>query len=78
VLQGDFGYHYFCGTMKFAPGAAAAGTTDATWTAIYLGPPEHIKQIAILGFKALAGVAKANPTVAFVPVVVAALSIFTW
>ncbi len=69
--------------MKFAPGAAAAGTTDATWTATYvpvgdMGPPEHIKQIAIPGFKALAGVAKANPTVAFVPVVVAALSIFTW
>jgi hypothetical protein len=27
-------------------------------------PPEHIKQIAILVFKALAGVAKAKPTVA--------------
>ncbi len=40
--------------------------------------PEHIKQIAILVFKALAGVAKANPTVAFFLVVVAALSIFTW
>ncbi|KAH8941382.1 hypothetical protein BDL97_14G035700, partial [Sphagnum fallax] len=54
-------------TMKFAPGAAAAGTTDATWTATYvpvgdMGPPEHIKQIAILVVKALAGVAKADPT----------------
>jgi hypothetical protein len=29
-----------------------------------MGPPEHIKQIAILVFKALAGVAKAKPTVA--------------
>ncbi|CAK9203658.1 unnamed protein product [Sphagnum troendelagicum] len=69
VLQGDSRYHYFSATMKFAPGAAAAGTTDATWTATYvpvgdMGPPEHIKQIAILVFKALAGVAKANPTVA--------------
>ncbi|CAM6034805.1 unnamed protein product [Sphagnum compactum] len=68
VLQGDSRYLYFSATMKFAPGAAA-GTTDATWTATYvpvgdMGPPEHIKQIAILVFKALAGVAKAKPTVA--------------
>ncbi len=50
--------------MKFLPGAAA-GTTDAVWTATYvpvgdMGPPEQSKQIAILVFKALAGAAKAN------------------
>jgi hypothetical protein len=69
VLQGDPRYHYFSNTLKFAPGAAAAGTTDATWTASYIpvgdmGPPEDVKQFAILVFKALAGVAKAKPTVA--------------
>lgn len=68
VLQGDSRYQHFSATMKFAPGAAA-GTTDATWTATYvpvgdMGPPEHIKQIAILVFKALASGAKAKPTVA--------------
>jgi hypothetical protein len=50
--------------MKFVPGAAA-GTTQAKWTATYvpvsdMGPPEHIKAIAILVFKALAVAVKAN------------------
>jgi hypothetical protein len=50
--------------MKFVPGAAA-GTTDAMWTATYvpvgdMGPPAHIKEIAILVFKALACAVKAN------------------
>ncbi|CAK9865513.1 unnamed protein product [Sphagnum jensenii] len=64
VLEGDPRYHYFSAVMKFVPGAAA-GTTDAIWTATYvpvgdMGPPEHIKGIAILVFKALAVAAKAN------------------
>ncbi|CAM6016947.1 unnamed protein product [Sphagnum balticum] len=64
VLEGDTRYHYFSAVMKFVPGAAA-GTTDAMWTATYvpvgdMGPPEHIKAIAILVFKALAGAVKAD------------------
>ncbi len=64
VLEGDPRYHYFSAVMKFVPGAAA-GTTDAIWTATYvpvgdMGPPEHIKGIATLVFKALAVAAKAN------------------
>jgi hypothetical protein len=44
VLEGDPRYHYFSAVMKFVPGAAA-GTTDAMWTATYvpvgdMGPPE--------------------------------------
>ncbi|CAM6063607.1 unnamed protein product [Sphagnum tenellum] len=66
VLEGDPRYHYFSAVMKFIPGAAA-GTTDAIWTATYvpvgdMGPPEHIKGIAILVFKALAGAVEANYT----------------
>jgi hypothetical protein len=64
VLEGDPRFHYLSLVMKFLPGAAA-GTTDAVWTATYvpvgdMGPPEQSKQIAILVFKALAGAAKAN------------------
>ncbi len=64
VLEGDPRYHYFSAVMKFVPGAAA-GTTEAKWTATYvpvgdMGPPEHIKAIAILVFKALAVAVKAN------------------
>ncbi len=64
VLEGDPRYHYFSVVEKFVPGAAA-GTTDAIWTATYvpvgdMGPPENIKEITILAFKALAGAAKAN------------------
>ncbi len=64
VLEGDPRYHYFSAVMNFVPGAAA-GTTNAVWTATYvpvgdMGPPEHIKGIAILLFKALAGAAKAD------------------
>jgi hypothetical protein len=64
VLEGDPRYHYFSTIFKFVPGAAT-GTTDATWTAIYIpvgdmGPPEHIKEIAVLVFKALAVAFKAN------------------
>ncbi len=49
---------------KFVRGAAA-GTTDAIWTATYVpvgdnGPPEDSKRIAILVFKVLVGAAKAN------------------
>jgi hypothetical protein len=47
--------------MKFAHGANV-GSTDATWSATFvpvcdMGPHEDINQIAILVFKALAGVA---------------------
>jgi hypothetical protein len=47
--------------MKFAHGANV-GSTDVTWSATFvpvcdMGPPEDIKQIAILVFKALACVA---------------------
>jgi hypothetical protein len=64
VLEGDPRYHYLSLVMKFVPGAAA-GTTDATWTATYVpvgdvGPPEDSKRLAILVFKALEGAAKAN------------------
>jgi len=64
VLEGDPWYHYFSAIFKFVPGPAT-GTTAATWTAIYIpvgdmGPPEHIKEIAVLVFKALAGAFNAN------------------
>jgi hypothetical protein len=66
VLEGDPRYHYFSVVLKFVPGTVA-GTTDAMWTATYvpvgdMGPPKHIKGIAILVFKALASAAKANYT----------------
>jgi len=66
VLEGDPRYHYFNGILKFVP-ETTASTTDAMWTATYvpvgdMGPPEHIKGITILVFKALAGAAKANYT----------------
>jgi hypothetical protein len=64
VLEGDPRYHYFSAVMKIVPGAAA-GTTAAMWTATFvpvgdMGPPEHIKGIAILMFKALVVAVKAN------------------
>jgi len=64
VLEGDPRYHYLSFVFKFVPGAAA-GTTDAIWTATYVpvgdaGPPEDSKQIAILVLKVLVGAAKAN------------------
>jgi hypothetical protein len=64
VLEGDPRYHYLSFVYKFVPGAAA-GTTDAIWTATYVpvgdaGPPEDSKQIAILVFKVLVSAAKAN------------------
>jgi hypothetical protein len=64
VLEGDPRYHHFSAVMKLLPGAAA-GTTNAMWMATYvpvgdMGPPEHIKGIAVLVFKALAGAVKAD------------------
>jgi hypothetical protein len=61
LLEGIPTYHSFSTTMKFAHGANV-GSTDATWSATFvpvcdMGPHEDINQIAILVFKALAGVA---------------------
>jgi hypothetical protein len=66
MLKSDPRYHYFSVVLKFVLGTAA-DTTDAMWTATYvpvgdMGPPEHIKGIVILVFKALASAVKANYT----------------
>lgn len=53
VLEGDPRYSHFSAEMQFVP---VGETTEAIWTAKYepvgdMGPPEHIKAIAILVFK---------------------------
>jgi hypothetical protein len=55
VLEGDPRYSHFSAEMQFVP---VAETTEAIWTCKYepvgdMGPPEHVKAIAILVFKTL-------------------------
>lgn len=65
VLKGDPRYKYFSATMQFSPGPGE-GSTTAVWVASYvpegdMGPPEHVKAIVLLVWKALAEAVKANP-----------------
>jgi len=65
VIKGDPRYKYFAATMQYTPGPTE-GTTTATWVATYvpvgdMGPPEHIKSIVVLVWKAMEGAAKAHP-----------------
>ena len=53
ILEGDPRYSHFSAEMQFVP---VGETTEAIWTAKYepvgdMGPPEHIKAIAVQVFK---------------------------
>ena len=53
VLEGDPRYSHFSAEMQFVP---VGDTTEAIWTAKFepvgdMGPPEHIKDIAVQVFK---------------------------
>ncbi len=65
VLKGDPRYKYFAASFQFSPGPRE-GSTTAVWVARYvpqsdMGPPEHVKGIIMLVWKALADAAMAAP-----------------
>lgn len=65
VLKGDPRYKYFAATMQFSAGPSA-GSTTAVWVATYvpegdMGPPEHIKAIVSLVWKALVDAVNTTP-----------------
>lgn len=69
VLKGDPRYKFFSATMQFSRGPRE-GTTTAAWVASFvpagdMGPPEHVKAVVVLVWKALAQAVHANPALYF-------------